>query len=109
MSQIKKNLNVLSGFLMLLGLHIVAAILILIIAYIIGNSRDRSGYNLSLSIIIYGIYGFFLWQLIYVIPLCLWLRNKGKIPAMRGVIIGAIITFLVYIGCFLFVIYFITH
>jgi len=94
---------------MLLGLHIVAAILILTIAYIIGNSRDKSGYNLSLSIIIYGIYGFFLWQLIYVIPLCLWLRNKGRIYAMKGVIIGAIITFLVYIGCFLFVIYFITH
>ncbi|MBN3905423.1 MAG: hypothetical protein HWQ35_02170 [Nostoc sp. NMS1] len=95
------NKRIIFGFFLLIIFHIVAAILALGIASMIG--RNPSGYKLARNIIVYGIYGFFLWQLIYVIPLCLWLKNKGKIYVMKGVIIAAIITFLVYFGCFLLV------
>ncbi|MFN6517640.1 MAG: hypothetical protein RMY29_024580 [Nostoc sp. CreGUA01] len=91
--------NIIFGFFLLLLFHIEAAILILGIA-----ALTQSIYNLSLSIIVYGIYGFSIWQLIYVIPLCLWLKNKGKISVMKGVIIATIITFLIHVGCFLLVV-----
>ncbi|MBW4667753.1 MAG: hypothetical protein KME60_10015 [Cyanomargarita calcarea GSE-NOS-MK-12-04C] len=102
MSQRREIKNIISGFFLLLLFHLAAVILILGIA-----ALTQSSYNLSLSIIVYGIYGFSLWQLIYVIPLSLWLKNKGKISVMKGVITAAIITFLVYVGCFLLVVAFI--
>ncbi|MBN3960481.1 hypothetical protein [Nostoc sp. NMS8] len=66
--------NIIVGFILLLLLHLAAALLILSFAALTQNI-----YNLSLIIIVYGIYGFSLWQIVYVIPLCLWLKNKGKI------------------------------
>jgi hypothetical protein len=42
-------------------------------------------------------------QLIYVIPLCLWLRRRRQLDTMNGVIIAAIITVLLNGGCFFIV------
>jgi hypothetical protein len=50
---------------------------------------------------IYAAYGFFLIQLLYVIPITLWLRRRQRIGMMKGVIIGAVITALLNGGCFL--------
>jgi uncharacterized protein YacL len=98
MSKKSEAKNIIAGFFLLILFHIAAAVFILGIA-----TLTQSIYNLSLSIIVYGIYGFSLWQLIYVIPLCLWLKNKGKIAVMKGVIIAATLTFLINGGCFLLV------
>ncbi|QIR35490.1 hypothetical protein HCG51_01140 [Tolypothrix sp. PCC 7910] len=98
MPKFSKIQNIISGFFLLLLFHIAAAILILGIA-----ALTQSNYNLSLSIIVYGIYGFSLWQLIYAIPLCLWLKHQGKIYFMQGVILAGVMTFLVHIGYFLLI------
>ena len=97
MSKISKIKKITSGFLILLLFHIVGLILIFFIGSLIGKN-----YNLSLIIQVYPIYLFPIWQLIYVVPLCLWLKSKNKTSTMKGVIIGAILTFLVYLGCILF-------
>ncbi|RUT02501.1 hypothetical protein DSM106972_059790 [Dulcicalothrix desertica PCC 7102] len=92
--EIKK---IISGFFLLLLLHLASLILIFLIGTI-----TRNNYNLSLIIQVYPIYLFPLWQLTYVVPLCIWLKNKDKASVMKGVIIAAIITFLIYLlGCFL--------
>ncbi|ALF52678.1 hypothetical protein ACX27_07160 [Nostoc piscinale CENA21] len=101
MLQKNKIKNIVSGFLLLLLFHLASAIFILILAALV-----QSNYNLSLKIIVYGIYGFALWQLIYVIPFCLWLKHQDKNSLMQGVMLGAVMTFLLYGGCFLWVIYF---
>jgi hypothetical protein len=98
MSQRSETKNIILGFFLLLAFHIGAAILIFSVALLLGNIA--SGY-ITLSILIYGFFGFSIWQLIYVIPLCLGLKKEGKISIMKGVIIAAIFTFLINGGCFL--------
>jgi hypothetical protein len=88
--------NIISGLLLLLLFHLAGLVLIFLI-----GTFAASNYNLSLSIQVYPIYIFPIWQLIYVVPLCLWLKKKNKTLVMKGVIIAAILTFLVYLGLFL--------
>jgi phosphotransferase system glucose/maltose/N-acetylglucosamine-specific IIC component len=38
-------------------------------------------------------------QLVYVIPVCIWLKRRQKRELMKGVIIGAVITPLLNGGC----------
>lgn len=42
-------------------------------------------------------------QLLYVIPLVLWLNRKRRFTTMKGVIIGAVFTALLNGACYLFV------
>jgi len=42
-------------------------------------------------------------QLLYVIPLCQQLRKENSMETLKGVIIGAIITFLLNSACFVVV------
>lgn len=51
--------------------------------------------------LIYASFGIGLTQLIYVIPLCVWLRRRRHFGRMKGVIIGAVLTMLLSGGCFL--------
>jgi Na+/proline symporter len=53
------------------------------------------------AIWIYGFMGFFLVQLLYVIPLILWLKRRGRIGMMQGVIGMAVVTALLNGACFL--------
>jgi hypothetical protein len=98
MSRMSETKNIIVGCLILLGFHILAFLLILLIALSVETSF--TGYA-PIYVIFYGVFGFSLWQLFYVIPLCLWLKKRDKTALMKGVIIGAIITFLVNGGCFL--------
>ncbi len=91
-------LEVIRGILLLFGLHIVAGILIFVIGLIIGQIFGNYTF---LGVWIYGSYGFFLLQLLYVIPLVLRLKRQGKVARMKGVIIGAVITALLNGACFL--------
>lgn len=45
--------------------------------------------------------GFLFWQLLYVIPLTIWLKRRGKVGMMKGVITGAVLTALVNGACYL--------
>jgi hypothetical protein len=100
MSQRNELLYVILGILLLLPFHLVALGLIFLTAYIV---QSLSGGYAFMLIVGAGTFVFSLWQLIYVIPLCLWLKNQGKISVMKGVIIGAILTLLGNGGCFLLV------
>lgn len=86
------------GILLLLGCHVIAVIAIFALAYIL---ESRFGGYSSLQVLIIGGVGFLFWQLLYVIPLCIWLGRRQQIAIRRGVIIGAVITALLNGGCFL--------
>jgi hypothetical protein len=86
------------GVLLLLLCHILAGALIFGLGLI--ASPIWGGYGF-LAIWIVGAVGFFFWQLLYVIPLSLWLKRRGKVGMMKGVIIGAVITALLNGACFL--------
>lgn len=98
MSQQNEVLEIIRGILLLLGLHIVAGIVIFVIGLIIGQIFGNYTF---LGVWIYGSYGFFLLQLLYVIPLIIRLKRQSKVARMKGVIIGAVITALLNGACFL--------
>ena len=52
-------------------------------------------------IFIFALIGIGLVQLLYVIPLCLWLKRKERFDTIQGVIVGAVLTALLNGGCFL--------
>lgn len=45
-------------------------------------------------------FGIGITQLLYVIPLALWLKRRGRVDTMKGVILGAAITVLLNGSCF---------
>ncbi|OUL24708.1 MULTISPECIES: hypothetical protein [unclassified Nostoc] len=100
MSQRNEILNVFLGIFLLFGLHIIAIAIIFLLGWIYGQIFGYSSYN-YLGIWIIGAWGFFIWQMLYVIPLCIWLRRQQRLAMMKGVIIGAVITALLNGTCFL--------
>jgi hypothetical protein len=100
MSQRNEILNVFLGIFLLLGLHLIAGGIIFGLGLLSGQIFGYSNYN-YLGIWIIGSWGFFIWQMLYVIPLCLWLRRQQRLAMMKGVIIGAVITALLNGTCFL--------
>lgn len=100
MSYKNEFVKVIFGIILLLLMHTLAGLLILLITNILQAMYDG---NSGLYVLIFAS-GICLWQLLYVIPTCLWLQQKRKHLIMKGVIIGAEITFLLNGGCFLLVI-----
>jgi hypothetical protein len=98
MSQQNEVLEVIKGILLLFGLHILAGVVIFVVGLIIGQIFGNYTF---LSVWIYGSYGFFLLQLLYVIPVVIRLKRQGKVARIKGVIIGAVITALLNGACFL--------
>ena len=91
MSQRNEILGVFLGILLLIGMHIFAILAIVLLSFITGIYGGQ--------ILIIGVFGFFLWQLLYVIPVTLWLKRRQQYGLMKGVIIGAVITALLNGGC----------
>ncbi|HBE20795.1 MAG TPA: hypothetical protein DEG17_00930 [Cyanobacteria bacterium UBA11149] len=83
------------GVLLLTGCHILILTILGAIA-----SAATGNYNIGI-IYLYALLGIGIAQLIYVIPLIIWLRWKRKWGIMKGVIIGAVITALLNGGCWL--------
>lgn len=52
---------------------------------------------------LYFIFGIGISQLLYIIPLTIWLRKKGRTLLANGVIVGAIITALLNGGCYVMI------
>jgi hypothetical protein len=92
------KLDVLVGIILLVLCHAIAGVLGYAL-YRLGLqvwSADQMFFLLLAGILI-GIT-----QLIYVVPLCLWLRRRRQFETAKGVIIGAVITFLLNGSCFLY-------
>lgn len=90
--------EVINGIALLILCHMVAGVLIYALGMAVGMKADI--YTV-LAIWVYGAAGFFLWQLIYVLPLIFWLRRRGRTGMIKGLIIGAVLTALVNGVCYL--------
>ncbi len=100
--------GIILGILLLIGMHFAAFLLICVIVGIIsimptpiGNSISKS--YLWLTLIILPFIGIGLFQILYVIPVVLWLKRRQEWGLMKGVIIGAVLTALLNGGCWLLV------
>lgn len=102
MSQRNEVLQILLGILLLFALHLIAGSIIFGLGLLSGLIFGYSSYS-YIGIWIIGSWGFFLWQMLYVIPLCIWLKRQQRLAMMKGVIIGAVITALLNGTCFLLV------
>ena len=100
MSQRNEILQILLGIFLLFGLHLIAGAIIFGLGLLAGQIFGYSSYS-YLGIWLIGGLGFFIWQLLYVIPLCIWLRRQQRLAIMKGVIVGAVITALLNGSCFL--------
>jgi 5-bromo-4-chloroindolyl phosphate hydrolysis protein len=77
---------------MLLSLHILAYVILGILAYIIGQFN-----TVISSKLIFAFFYIGLLQFIYVIPVTSWLKQKKQLSARKGMIIGSVVTALVNI------------
>ncbi|BAZ66229.1 MAG: hypothetical protein KME28_20315 [Pelatocladus maniniholoensis HA4357-MV3] len=95
---------VIGGIFLVLGMHIIATLILSILAYI--ELRLASQYNIRFFQIIFIFYffGIGITQVVYIIPVLLRLKRQEKFASMKGVIIGAIITALLNGGCWIWVI-----
>jgi len=91
--------NIFLGIALLIGMHIVALLVIGLLGFIVSTIYPAT--YAALILWMYGIGGFLFWQLIYVLPVSLWLKRRGNQGMMKGVIIGAVITALLNGACFL--------
>ncbi|MEG4632070.1 hypothetical protein QUB56_21170 [Microcoleus sp. AR_TQ3_B6] len=100
MSPRNERMGIVSGIFLLIGLHIAAVILGIIILlihfYIVGQDN-------YLTLLLLGIFfgGVGIVQLIYVIPAIIFLRRRGEFALLKGLIIGAVVTALLNGGCWL--------
>ena len=97
-TQSHETQQVVKGFLLLLLCHTLTGLIILGLGFVTASFLNSYAF---LGVWVVGAMGFVFWQLLYVIPLCLWLKRQGKIGMMKGVIIAAILTALVNGACFL--------
>ncbi|KOP24993.1 hypothetical protein AMR41_16320 [Hapalosiphon sp. MRB220] len=101
MSRRNEFSNVISGIFIVLGMHIIATVILGVIAYI--ELIIAAQYNIRFFQTIFVVYffGIGITQLVYIIPMLLRLKIQGKFALMKGVIIGAIFTALLNGGCWI--------
>jgi hypothetical protein len=99
------KLDVLSGMLLLAACHALMVGLVCVV-YFVGTQLIGSSAMFGVLSLLFAIS---LTQLIYVIPLCLWLRQRRQFDTLKGVIIGAVITVLLNGSCFLYVMHIINN
>lgn len=88
----KEFQKAIAGIILLLSLHMLAYVGLGIFAYIVGHFNTIISSKIILAFFYIGLL-----QLIYVIPVTSWLKQKKQVSARKGVIIGAIVTGLVNI------------
>lgn len=96
-----EGLEILKGMLLLLGCHALAGTFIFALGFAVAlvASGAGGGYAFIYPWVI-GAAGFLFWQLLYVIPLVITLRRRGRIAMSKGVMIAAVLTALVNGACF---------
>jgi predicted Co/Zn/Cd cation transporter (cation efflux family) len=97
----RKNefLGIVSGILLLLGMHLIAGLAVFLVSFPIA-ALLKGGYAI-LVVWAFAAISIFLWQLLYVIPLIFWLRRRQRRAMVKGVIICAVLTALLNGGCYL--------
>jgi hypothetical protein len=98
-----QKLDVLAGMVLLVLCHAVFVSLSYAV-HILSLQTWSASSNMpwgNIFILAYLPFAIGLTQLIYVIPLCLWLRRRRQLDMMKGVIIAATITVLLNGSCFL--------
>lgn len=93
----KGRLDVLSGILLLFGGHILVLAVLWAFAYLIAVLFDSYILHTVATGLLFGIG---LTQLLYAVPLYLRLQRRGHVEMAKGVVIGAVITFLLNGSCF---------
>ncbi|MBW4540980.1 MAG: hypothetical protein KME43_17775 [Myxacorys chilensis ATA2-1-KO14] len=104
MSQRNETTQILKGILLLFGVHILAlfvgAIVAQLIFFVSSSLPSPLHYNL-LALPTLALIGWGVAQLVYVIPLVIYLNRKRQFGLMKGVIIGAVLTALLNGGCWI--------
>lgn len=106
MSQINERKGIVSGIFLLIGLHIAAVILGIIVMFIYVSIVGTVGKDNFIGLLFF--FGYFfgclgIAQLIYVIPAIFILRRRRSFTLVKGVIIGAVVTALLNGGCWLLI------
>ena len=91
--------EVLAGIALLLASHIVAAIALAVIFY----SARWLGWYLVASVALGSLVLFGITQVVYAIPLALWLQKQRRFKALKGVAVGSVITILLNIGTLFYI------
>ena len=91
-------MNVFIGIIVLMLCHVGAVVLLSLIVWVSSTLPVAAQ---PAAFAVFGIFGIGITQLLYVVPLCIWLHRRGRADTAKGVIIGAVLTFLLNGGCFL--------
>lgn len=94
------KLDVLAGMILLVLCHVIA-VAIGYVLYILGIKFSL--FSGLVPVLLFELFSIGLTQVIYVVPLCMWLRRRRQLDMMKGVIIAATITVLLNGSCFLVV------
>jgi hypothetical protein len=95
MARRNECLGVVLGLLGVLGINFLVFILIIFLVFTGSNTFSSSDIT-ALAL----IFGICLYQLLYVVPAIIVLKEEQRWGAMKGVIIGAVITALLSGPCF---------
>jgi len=98
-TQPNELLEIIKGFFLLFLVHFLVGAGLTVLGTVINVVFGNSSFPTVLMIGALFYCG--LSQLLYVIPLTIWLKRRGKIGMMKGVIIAAVLTALLNGGCFL--------
>ncbi len=91
---------ILGSFCVLVINAVIFCIGLFVASYTYG-AYQNSYYSWLFPIAVFSIMGISITQLIYVIPVIIWLKRRQQIVLMKGVIVGAVITALLNGGCYL--------
>ncbi|MEM6598126.1 MAG: hypothetical protein AAF635_08150 [Cyanobacteria bacterium P01_C01_bin.69] len=101
MSQRKSALKILSGMVLVPVIHIIAMVALLLIrgpvVTVFPDLDDPYGFN-YLALVVFA--GLSFYQLLYVVPLTIFLRRRGENDIAKGIIFSAVITALLCGACF---------
>lgn len=73
-------------------------VFIFLVSFLLGKISSSINYE-----VVYFILGTSIYQLIYVIPIIIWLKRQREWGQIKGIIIGAVITALVSGTCYVVV------
>lgn len=94
--------NFILGFISVFAGHFLGGVLLYVLAAVFSAVAPAASSNQALgTLLFFLIFGIGISQLIYVVPLCIWLQRRRLFSTMKGVITAAIITFLLNGSCFL--------
>ncbi len=104
MSRRNETRNIALGILLLIGMHLALLLLISLALFILSVIPTPFSSDYKWLPLVFIPFGIGISQLVYVIPVSLWLRQRRQFGLMKGVIIGAVITALLNGACWLVVV-----